>query len=245
MLGHSAAMQDLFAKIRRVAPLDVTVLVYGESGTGKELVASAVHDLSGRRGRFVPVNCGAMAADLLSSHLFGHERGSFTGALAAHAGYFEQAAGGTLFLDEITEMPAPLQVYLLRVLEARVVTRVGGTRPMEVDVRIVAATNRNARSAVNGGALRSDLFYRLLEFPLQVPALSARRDDVELLAQNFLDELNRRQRTRRVFSPDARMARQRARAALRLATTSAGRRAHSASPRRRSTTACCATANSV
>ncbi len=137
MLGKSALMHDLFEKIRRVAPLEVCVLVHGESGTGKELVARALHEFGGRSGRFVAVNCGAIAPDLLSSQLFGHERGSFTGALQSHAGFFEQAQGGTLFLDEITEMSLPLQVYLLRVLESRTLTRVGGAREIAVDVRVV------------------------------------------------------------------------------------------------------------
>ena len=200
MLGQSAVMHDLFEKIRRVAPLDVCVLVHGESGTGKELVARALHALSGRTGNFVAVNCGAIAPDLLSSQLFGHERGSFTGALQSHSGFFEQAEGGTLFLDEITEMPLPLQVYLLRVLESRTLTRVGGSREIAVDVRVVAATNRDPQKAVSDGSLRPDLYYRLLEFPLSVPALRERREDIPSLAQHFLDRLNQRYGTRRVFA---------------------------------------------
>jgi DNA-binding NtrC family response regulator len=203
MIGQGALMKQLFDRIRRVAPLDVSVFIHGESGTGKELVARAVHDLSGRSGRFVAVNCGAIAAELLSSQLFGHERGSFTGALQSHAGYFEQAEGGTLFLDEITEMPLALQVYLLRVLENRALTRVGGSREIAVDVRVVAATNRDPQRAVSDGALRSDLYYRLLEFPLSVPTLGERRDDVPILAQHFLDRLNERYHTERRFSPEA------------------------------------------
>jgi DNA-binding NtrC family response regulator len=200
MVGQTATMRSLFDNIRRVAPLDVCVLVHGESGTGKELVARSLHDLSGRAGRFVAVNCGAIAPDLLSSQLFGHERGSFTGALQAHAGYFEQAEGGTLFLDEITEMPLAAQVFLLRVLETRSLTRVGGTREIAVDVRIVAGTNRDPQKAVNEGALRSDLYYRLLEFPLNVPPLRERREDIVALAQHFLDRLNERYRTQRTFA---------------------------------------------
>jgi len=203
MIGQTPAMREVFEKIRRVAPLDVCVLVYGESGTGKELVARSLHELSGRRGRFVAVNCGAIAPDLLSSQLFGHERGSFTGALQSHAGFFEQAEGGTLFLDEITEMPLTAQVYLLRVLESRMLTRVGGTREIAVDVRIVAGTNRDPLKAVNDGALRADLYYRLLEFPLSVPALRERREDIAQLAQYFLDRLNERYRTQRTFAPGA------------------------------------------
>ncbi|HJT98594.1 MAG TPA: sigma-54 dependent transcriptional regulator [Rhodanobacteraceae bacterium] len=203
MVGQTPAMRDLFESIRRVAPLDVCVLVYGESGTGKELVARSLHEQSGRRGRFVAVNCGAIAADLLSSQLFGHERGSFTGALQSHAGFFEQAEGGTLFLDEITEMPLAAQVYLLRVLESRTLTRVGGAREIAVDVRIVAGTNRDPQRAVADGALRADLYYRLLEFPLSVPTLRERREDIPTLAQYFLDRLNERYRTSRTFAPGA------------------------------------------
>ncbi|TLY49160.1 MAG: sigma-54-dependent Fis family transcriptional regulator, partial [Gammaproteobacteria bacterium] len=196
MIGNSPQMQDLFGHIRRVAPLDVSVLVRGESGTGKELVARAIHDLSGRKGRFVAVNCGAIASELIGSQLFGHERGSFTGALQSHAGFFEQAEGGTLFLDEISEMPLQLQVYLLRVLESRSLTRVGGSREIPVDVRVIAATNCDPQASVNAGSLRSDLYYRLLEFPLSVPSLSERRDDIPLLAQHFLDRLNERYQTK-------------------------------------------------
>ena len=201
MIGQSPPMQDLFEQIRRVAPLDVSVLVRGDSGTGKELVARAIHDLSGRRGRFVPVNCGAIATELVGSQLFGHERGSFTGAQQSHAGFFEQAQGGTLFLDEISEMPLPLQIYLLRVLETHALTRIGGTREIPVDVRVIAATNCNPEQAVQAGTLRSDLYYRLLEFPLSVPTLGERRDDIPLLAQHFLDRLNQRYQTQQTFAP--------------------------------------------
>jgi len=203
MIGQTAPMQELFARIRRVAPLDVDVIVHGESGTGKELVARAVHDLSGRRGRFVAVNCGAIAPELLGSHLFGHERGAFNGALETHAGYFEQSEGGTLFLDEISEMPLAQQVYLLRALEGHSFTRIGGTQEIPLDVRVVATTNDDPQLCVNSGALRADLYYRLLEFPLAVPSLAERRSDIPLLAQHFLDRLNERYETQRVFSPDA------------------------------------------
>ena len=202
MIGNSPQMQDLFEHIRRVAPLDVSVLVRGESGTGKELVARAIHDLSARKGRFVAVNCGAIASELAGSQLFGHERGSFTGALQSHAGFFEQAQGGTLFLDEISEMPLHQQVYLLRVLESRSLTRVGGTREIPVDVRVIAATNCDPQAAVDAGSLRADLYYRLLEFPLSIPPLSERRDDIPLLAQHFLDRLNERYQTQRRFAPE-------------------------------------------
>jgi DNA-binding NtrC family response regulator len=203
MLGASAGMKELFEQVRRVAPLDISVFVSGESGTGTEVVARAIHALSRRHGRFVAVNCGAVAPDLLGSQLFGHERGSFTGALQTHAGFFEQAEGGTLFLDEITEMPPPLQVYLLRVLENRSLTRVGGSREIPVDVRVIAATNRNPEQAMRSGTLRNDLYYRLLEFPLRVPALSERRDDIVLLARHFLDRLNARYGTSKSFASDA------------------------------------------
>ena len=202
MIGRSAAMQALFDQVRRVAPLDVCVFVQGESGTGKELVARAVHDLSGRSGRFVAVNCGAIAADLLSSQLFGHERGSFTGAVQSHTGFFEQAEGGTLFLDEITEMPAALQVFLLRVLETRTLTRVGGTREIPIDVRVVAACNRDPQQAIDSGHLRADLYYRLMEFPIAVPPLRERREDVPLLATHFLERLNERYQTSRHFDAE-------------------------------------------
>jgi DNA-binding NtrC family response regulator len=203
LIGQAPAMRELYERMRKVAPLDVSVLVHGESGTGKELVARAVHDLSGRSGRFIPVNCGAIAPELMSSHLFGHERGSFTGALQLHAGFFEQAEGGTLFLDEITEMPASLQVYLLRVLESNTLTRVGGSREISINVRVIAATNRNPQQSVADGMLRADLYYRLVGFPLAVPALCERREDIPVLARHFLNRLNERYQTQRTFSPDA------------------------------------------
>jgi len=203
MVGSSPQMRTLFDQIRQVGPLDVSVLVYGESGTGKELVARALHEQSGRSGRFVAVNCGAITHDLLGSQVFGHERGAFTGAVQAHTGYFEQADGGTLFLDEITEMPAQLQVYLLRVLESRMLTRLGGTRELPVDVRLVAATNRDPRAAVAAGVLRQDLYYRLIEFPLYIHPLRERREDIALLARHFLERLNRKYGTSKTFLPDA------------------------------------------
>ncbi|MDQ3223122.1 MAG: sigma-54 dependent transcriptional regulator [Gemmatimonadota bacterium] len=190
MIGECTAIRRLLDELGRVAPSNASVLIAGESGTGKELVARAVHEQSGRAGQFVAVNCGAIAPDLLASHLFGHERGSFTGAWARHIGYFEQANRGTLFLDEITEMPAALQVYLLRVLETGTVTRVGGRSGVATDVRVVAATNRDPMQAVELGTLREDLFYRLADFSVELPPLRARGEDVVLLAQFFLDRLN-------------------------------------------------------
>jgi DNA-binding NtrC family response regulator len=203
LIGDSAVMQRLFDKIRRVAPLDVTVLIHGESGTGKELAARALHQYSERGGRFVAVNCGAIAPDLLTSQLFGHERGSFTGAVRDHAGFFEQAQGGTLFLDECTEMPLQLQTHLLRVLEERDVTRVGASASKPVDVRVIAATNRDPLQAVREGVLRADLYYRLMDFPLAMPPLRDHPSDIAQLAQHFLDRLNERYGTARRFAPEA------------------------------------------
>ncbi len=203
MIGKSAQMKALFDRIDRVARHDMTVFVHGESGTGKELVARAVHERSGRKGEFIAINCGAVAPDLLSSQLFGHERGAFTGASQAHAGFFERAEGGTLFLDEITEMPGTLQVYLLRVLESRALTRVGGTRELPIDVRVIAATNRDPADAVARGILRGDLYYRLADFPIELAPLRERRDDIAPLAQRFLDRLNERYGTHRYLTADA------------------------------------------
>lgn len=200
LIGRSPSMHQLFDEIRRVAVTDLTVLAVGETGTGKELVAQAVHKLSGRSGPFVALNCGAVAPELLASELFGHERGSFTGAHRQHAGCFERADGGTLFLDEITEMPLSLQAHLLRALETRAITRVGGQSEHPVDIRVVAACNRDPQTAVRNGQLREDLLYRLLDFPVELPPLRARGQDVVLLAQVFLDRLNRQHGTRHQFA---------------------------------------------
>jgi DNA-binding NtrC family response regulator len=193
--GASAVMHALFERIRKVAPLDVSVLIHGESGTGKELAAQAIHRLSGRAGPFVAINCGAVAPELLASQLFGHERGSFTGAVRDHRGCFEQAQGGTLFLDELTEMPLGLQAHLLRVLESREVTPVGASRSRPLDVRVLAATNRDPVRAVAQRQLREDVYYRLADFPLAMPPLRERASDIPLLARRFLDDLNRRHGT--------------------------------------------------
>src|SRR5437870_8653509 len=191
LIGASPAMQAVYDMIARVAPTEATVLVQGESGTGKELVAQTVHQLSRRRkGPFVALNCAAVSPTLIESELFGHERGSFTGAARTHKGYFERAEGGTLFLDEISEMPIELQVRLLRVLETGVVARVGGETEFKVDVRVVAATNRQPEQAVADGKLREDLLYRLSVFPIRLPALRERTGEVELLVRAFLAELN-------------------------------------------------------
>jgi len=191
MIGASIVMQRVYDLISRGAPTDATVLVTGESGTGKELVAETVHQLSNRReAPFLPVNCGAISPNLIESELFGHERGSFTGADRQHKGHFERASGGTVFLDEITEMPFELQVKLLRVLETGCVQRIGGDRPVPVDVRVVAATNRVPEEAVALGKLREDLLYRLKVFPIELPPLRERGEDIELLALHFLSGFN-------------------------------------------------------
>lgn len=191
MVGDSPPMHTVFNQIRLVARADVTVMVIGESGTGKELAANAIHDLSDRRrGPFLAVNCGAIPANLAEAELFGYEKGSFTGAQRQHSGHFERASGGTLFLDEVTEMPPELQVKLLRVLETGRFVRVGGSQEIDVDVRLVTATNRDPYQAVREGRLREDLLYRLAVFPLNLPALRERGDDVIRLAEFFLDRLN-------------------------------------------------------
>jgi DNA-binding NtrC family response regulator len=192
LIGASAAMQSVYDRIARVAPSGAAVLVTGESGTGKELVASTIHQLSRRRKHaFVAVNCGAISPQLIESELFGHERGGFTGADRSHKGYFERAHGGTLFLDEIAEMPLELQVRLLRVLETGKVTRIGGEREVPIDIRIIAATNRSPNSALEEGKLRADLLYRLRGFPIELPPLRARDEDVVVLADHFLALLNK------------------------------------------------------
>ncbi len=202
MLGSSPAMQSLYDQINRVAPTEATVLLVGDSGTGKELAAQTIHDLSLRRKKpFLAVNCGAISPNLIESEMFGHEKGSFTGADKQHKGYFERADGGTLFLDEITEMSIELQVKLLRVLETGMFMRVGVNREMVCDVRIIAATNRNPERAIADGKLREDLYHRLNVFPIQMPPLRERGKDVELIAQDFLDQLNAEHKSNKVFAP--------------------------------------------
>jgi two-component system, NtrC family, response regulator AtoC len=193
LVGRSAAMNELYAKIRRVAPTESTVLVTGETGTGKEIVSRAVHELSPRTsGPFLAVNCGALAEGLLESELFGHVKGAFTGATRDRVGLFEAADGGSIFLDEIGEMSLALQQRMLRVLQEREVTRVGATRPTRVDVRVVAATNRDLRALVNQGRFREDLYYRIAVFPLALPALRDRREDIPLLVDHALARLRQR-----------------------------------------------------
>lgn len=204
LCGRSAAMQRVYEQISRVAATGVTVLITGESGSGKELVAQTVHDLSRRRKRpFLAVNCGAISPHLIESEIFGHEKGSFTGADRQHPGFFERACGGTLFLDEITEMPHELQVKLLRVLETGLFMRVGSAHSHEADVRIVAATNRQPQQAVAEGKLREDLMYRLNVFPIELPPLRERLEDVALLAEHFLHAVGTREGRIKRFAPGA------------------------------------------
>jgi DNA-binding NtrC family response regulator len=204
LIGSSPPMQRVYDLIQRVAQTEATVLITGETGTGKELVAETIHELSRRhREPFLPINCGAVSVNLIESELFGHERGSFTGAERLHKGYFERAHRGTLFLDEITETPPELQVKLLRALETSKIVRIGGSDSIPVDVRVIAATNRRPEEAVAKGKLREDLLYRLNVFPIHLPALRERRDDVELLAEHFLTQLNREQQATKTFTKPA------------------------------------------
>lgn len=201
MYGSSPTMERLYQQVERVAATDATVLLVGESGTGKELIAKAIHQASPRCAEtFVAVNCGAIPAHLIEAALFGHEKGSFTGAVRQHIGYFEHASRGTLFLDEITEMPVDMQVKLLRVLESGTFLRVGGDEEVKVDVRLVAATNRDLETAVKQGNLREDLMYRLAVFPVRIPPLRERGADIELLAQQFLQVLNEKENANKTFS---------------------------------------------
>ena len=188
IVGTSAALQKVLALVSKVAPTDASVLVTGETGTGKELVARAIHRLSERSSKpFVSVNCAAIPRDLIASELFGHEKGSFTGAVQRRVGRFELADGGTIFLDEVAELPTETQIALLRVLQEREFERVGGTRSIRTNVRVVAATNRDLRAAIAAGTFRSDLFYRLNVFPLEMPPLRDRREDIPELVEYFID----------------------------------------------------------
>jgi two-component system, NtrC family, response regulator HydG len=205
LIGNSTPMQRVYDLITRVAPTDATVLLVGESGTGKEEVAATIHELGRRKKQpFLPLNCGAVPPNLIESELFGHEKGSFTGATQMHRGYFERASRGTLFLDEITEMPIELQVKLLRVLETGTLVRVGGDEPISVDVRVIAASNRSPEQAVKDGKFREDLLYRLNVFPILLPPLRDRNGDIELLAEHFLAQLNREEGANKKFSAVAR-----------------------------------------
>lgn len=201
LLGDSPVMKTLRHQIERVSPTEASVLLLGESGTGKELVAQTIHAHSSRyRQAFLAVNCGAISPQLIESEIFGHEKGSFTGADRQHKGYFERASGGTLFLDEVVEMPIDLQVKLLRVLETGTFMRIGSSQELKTNVRIVAATNREPETAIVEGRLRLDLYHRLNVFPIRVPPLRERGDDIELMAQHFLDELNAGHRTQKQMS---------------------------------------------
>src|SRR5258705_9539435 len=195
IVGTSPALKNVLSRISKVAPTDSTVLITGETGTGKELVARAIHRRSDRASRpFVGVNCAAIPRDLIASELFGHEKGAFTGASQQRLGRFELANGGTLFLDEVGELPAETQIALLRVLQEHEFERVGGSRRIRADVRVIAATNRDLQAAISTGAFRSDLFYRLHVFPIHIPSLRERREDIPLLVEYFIDRYARKAR---------------------------------------------------
>src|SRR5947207_4543810 len=207
IIGESEAIKRVVAETQRVAQTEATVLLLGESGTGKELFARAVHHLSNRRDKpFVAINCAAIPETLIENELFGHERGAFTGAGERRLGKFELASGGTVFLDEIGELPLAVQGKLLRVIEEKVVDRIGGRSPVPVDVRVVAATNRDLRAAVDRGEFRGDLFFRLAVFPIDIPPLRERDEDVVLLARSFGAQLGKELRGRGVTLSDASMA---------------------------------------
>jgi len=205
IIGRSKVITDIEDVIRKVAPSRTTVLLQGKSGTGKELFAHAIHDLSDRsKGPFVPVNCAAVPKDLLESEFFGHEKGAFTGAESRKLGKFELATGGSIFLDEIGEMDKGLQAKLLRVLQEEYIDRVGGTKPVKVDVRVIAASNKDLSRAVEAGEFREDLFYRISAFPITIPVLSERREDIPLLAEFFAQKHSvRLKRKPATISPDA------------------------------------------
>ncbi len=204
LIGESAAIHDVLTLVDKIADTDTTVLVCGESGTGKELIARALHEKSGRRGPFIPVNCGAIPAELLESELFGHEKGAFTNAVRTRLGRFELADHGTIFLDEIAEMSPVLQVKILRVLQEKTFERVGGTRTVSSDFRVIAATNRNLEDEVTAGRFREDLFYRLNVIAIEAPPLRERPEDICVLAKYFITRFNKsKKRNVKGLSPDA------------------------------------------
>src|SRR4030088_3236051 len=193
VIGNSPALESVLEQVERVAPTNSTVLIQGETGTGKELIARAIHNISSRCGRaFVKLNCAAIPIDLLESELFGHEKGAFTGAISQRIGRFELADKGTLFLDEVGDIPPALQPKLLRVLQEREFERLGGTRTHRVDVRLVAATNRNLLEMMERGEFREDLYYRLNVFPVLLPPLRERREDIPPLVRHFTQQFARR-----------------------------------------------------
>ena len=193
IVGSSEALRKTLAQVARVAPTESTVLILGETGTGKELIARAIHSRSNRSaGPFIPVNCSASPSSLIASELFGHEKGAFTGASQRHLGRFESADGGTIFLDEVGELSMETQIALLRVLQERQFERVGGSVSISVNVRVLAATNRDLRAAVTAGTFRQDLFYRLNVFPIQAPSLRDRREDIPLLVEYLIERYGKK-----------------------------------------------------
>ena len=206
VIGKSAALEVVFEQVECVAPTDSTVLIQGETGTGKELIARAIHNVSTRCGRsFVKLNCAAIPLDLLESELFGHEKGAFTGAIAQRIGRFEMADKGTLFLDEVGDIPPALQPKLLRVLQEQEFERLGSTHTRKVDVRLIAATNRDLTEMMKDGDFRTDLYYRLNVFPIRLPPLRERREDIPLLVEYFMEKYARRMRKRIESVPTATM----------------------------------------